>query len=237
MSEQADRNYQPRGRRFYSAHNAEDRMIVSEDEPREEMRGWLLYKHLDGQWVTLREATDDDTREADSRELLSPATEGGASPLDQPVTGSASRSALQEAMSRSWGAVQSRHFAALVDEVVRFQKIEREQRVASEIRGERSKASQSAHHRKLADRLCNIYAANPKRDNRPAFAAVLASEQVVDPAELGSLRNFMEQRRGKPVEMVAGAAIRTIEEQDAELAAMRSTGDSKAKERVDATSS
>ncbi|MEK0326914.1 MAG: hypothetical protein QQN63_14550 [Nitrosopumilus sp.] len=36
-------------------------------------------------------------------------------------------------------------------------------------------------HRKLADRLCGIYAANPKRDNRPIFAAVLASEGVVDP--------------------------------------------------------
>ena len=34
-------------------------------------------------------------READSRELLSPATEGGASPLDQPVTGSASRFASE----------------------------------------------------------------------------------------------------------------------------------------------
>ena len=37
------------------------------------------------------------------------------------------------------------------------------------------------YHRKLADRLCGIYAANPKRDNRPIFAAVLTSEQVVDP--------------------------------------------------------
>ena len=126
-----------------------------------------------------------DTREAGSREVQSPATEGGASPLDQPVTGSASRSALQEAMSRSWGAVQSRHFAALVDEVVRFQKIEREQRVASEIRGERSKASQSAHHRKLAEAIdravrIDVHHSRP-RSPVDVIAAVLASEGVVDP--------------------------------------------------------
>ena len=114
-----------------------------------------------------------DAREAGSRELVAPATEGAESPLDQPVTGSASR---------------------------------------------------SAYHRKLAERLAKRF--NQMHLYPADIAAALASEGVVDPAELGSLRNFMEQRRGKPVEMVSGAAIRTIEEQDAELAAMRSTADS-----------
>ncbi|MEK0325287.1 MAG: hypothetical protein QQN63_06245, partial [Nitrosopumilus sp.] len=42
-----------------------------------------------------------DTREAGSREVQSPATEGGASPLDQPVTGSASRSVYQQEVAEA----------------------------------------------------------------------------------------------------------------------------------------
>lgn len=60
-------DYQPNGAMFrgniIDAPNGwirVDMMLVSDDDPREELRGWLLYKHPDGQWVTLRKATDDD---------------------------------------------------------------------------------------------------------------------------------------------------------------------------------
>lgn len=54
------KNYEPTGLVFYDKASNRTMMIVSEDEPRESIRGWLLYRHPDGQWVTLRKATDDD---------------------------------------------------------------------------------------------------------------------------------------------------------------------------------
>lgn len=51
-------NYKPFGVEFFA--NGREMMLVYPEEPRESLRGWLLYKHHDGQWVTLREATDAD---------------------------------------------------------------------------------------------------------------------------------------------------------------------------------
>jgi len=69
----SNQNYTPRGTRFFVPAPPEvagprgsgdvpmrEMMLVTNDEPRAYLHGWLLYKHLDGQWVTLRKATDDD---------------------------------------------------------------------------------------------------------------------------------------------------------------------------------
>jgi hypothetical protein len=52
-------NYEPRGTRFFA--NGKEMMLCLDNEPRESLRGWIVYKHPDGQWVTLRKATDADT--------------------------------------------------------------------------------------------------------------------------------------------------------------------------------
>jgi hypothetical protein len=51
-------NYEPKGTRFEA--NGKEMMLVLDNEPRAELHGWLLYRHPDGQWVTLRKATDAD---------------------------------------------------------------------------------------------------------------------------------------------------------------------------------
>jgi len=53
-------NYEPKGCRFYDAASGREMMLVDEDEPRKSIRGWILYRHPDGQWVTLRVATPED---------------------------------------------------------------------------------------------------------------------------------------------------------------------------------
>lgn len=45
--------------RFYDARRGQEMMYVYPDT-KHEAAGWLLYKHPDGQWVTLRKATNDD---------------------------------------------------------------------------------------------------------------------------------------------------------------------------------
>lgn len=45
--------------RFYDQRRRQDMMYVYPDT-KHELAGWLLFKHPDGQWVTLRKATDDD---------------------------------------------------------------------------------------------------------------------------------------------------------------------------------
>jgi hypothetical protein len=51
-------NYEPRGTRFYA--NGKEMMLVTDDEPQKSWHGWLMYRHPDGQWVSLRKATDAD---------------------------------------------------------------------------------------------------------------------------------------------------------------------------------
>lgn len=50
--------YQPSGVRFYDA--ASDREMLLEQNPGSPTDGWILFRHPDGQWVTLRKATPDD---------------------------------------------------------------------------------------------------------------------------------------------------------------------------------
>ena len=52
------KNYEPSGTKFFA--NGREMMLVLTDEPRKDMHGWLLYRHPDGQWVSLRKATDAD---------------------------------------------------------------------------------------------------------------------------------------------------------------------------------
>lgn len=48
--------FEPHGFRFYDQTTRKDLMVVTEGA----YRGWLVYKHVDGGWVTLRRATLDD---------------------------------------------------------------------------------------------------------------------------------------------------------------------------------
>lgn len=51
-------DYDPPGLNFET--NGKQMKYCYPDCPRESLRGWLLYKHPDGQWVSLRKATDAD---------------------------------------------------------------------------------------------------------------------------------------------------------------------------------
>lgn len=56
-----DKAYEPSGVEFFDQASGRRMMLVDDAEPRESLRGWLLYWH-DGynNWVTLRKATDAD---------------------------------------------------------------------------------------------------------------------------------------------------------------------------------
>lgn len=45
--------YEPDGTRFFDAAFGREMVLVKEGHA----KGWLCYRHPDGQWVTLREAT------------------------------------------------------------------------------------------------------------------------------------------------------------------------------------
>ena len=59
-------NYEPKGTRFMAKPLIAGKrawrqmLLVTTDEPRTEMHGWLFFRHPEGQWVSLRKATDDD---------------------------------------------------------------------------------------------------------------------------------------------------------------------------------
>ena len=46
----------PKGTRFYDLQSGREMLLVLEGP----FNGWIAYRHPDGQWVTLRKATDDD---------------------------------------------------------------------------------------------------------------------------------------------------------------------------------
>ena len=50
-------NLEPKGIRFIDKNQGE-MILVSEGE----YEGWLCYRHPDGQWVSLRKATEDDIK-------------------------------------------------------------------------------------------------------------------------------------------------------------------------------
>jgi hypothetical protein len=53
--------YRPKGVEFYDQATRRQMILVGTDEPQTDLHGWLCYKHPDGQWVTLRKASSDDT--------------------------------------------------------------------------------------------------------------------------------------------------------------------------------
>lgn len=75
----ASPNYEPKGVEFFDCASSRTMLLVADDESRKEIRGWVLYRHPDGQWVTLRKATDEDLDRINTeRRRLS----GSASPVD-----------------------------------------------------------------------------------------------------------------------------------------------------------
>ncbi len=50
--------YEPKGTRFHDAASGREMLYVLEGH----MKGWICYRHPDGQWVTLREATEEDLK-------------------------------------------------------------------------------------------------------------------------------------------------------------------------------
>lgn len=64
--------YRPKGIEFYD--KGSDRQMIFVDKEDERYAGWIFFKHPDGQWVTLREATEEDklilTKEIDSQERI-----------------------------------------------------------------------------------------------------------------------------------------------------------------------
>lgn len=42
---------------FYDARSGREMKYVYPDNPRRDLAGWLLYRHVEGHWVTLRKAT------------------------------------------------------------------------------------------------------------------------------------------------------------------------------------
>ncbi len=57
-------NYEPKGRRFFDTASNREMILVAEGE---KFAGWLCYRHPDGQWVSLRKATQDDLVKLESR--------------------------------------------------------------------------------------------------------------------------------------------------------------------------
>ena len=53
--------FDPPGLEFYDAGSCRTMKYVYPDTPHS-TAGWILYKHPDGQWVTLRKATDADVK-------------------------------------------------------------------------------------------------------------------------------------------------------------------------------
>jgi len=50
--------YEPSGIRFFDAANNREMLLVQDEKA--PFNGWLCFRHPDGQWVTLREATQND---------------------------------------------------------------------------------------------------------------------------------------------------------------------------------
>ena len=49
-------SYQPQGIQFYDQASRREMILINQGPH----TGWLVYKHPDGQWVTLRRASDED---------------------------------------------------------------------------------------------------------------------------------------------------------------------------------
>lgn len=49
--------YEPPGINFFDVNSHQEMLLIAEPDPH---AGWICYKHPDGQWVTLRKATEQD---------------------------------------------------------------------------------------------------------------------------------------------------------------------------------
>jgi hypothetical protein len=56
-------HYEPKGFAFFDAASGRDMLLVAQGEA---YAGWVCYKHPDGQWVTLRKATESDIARIDT---------------------------------------------------------------------------------------------------------------------------------------------------------------------------
>jgi hypothetical protein len=52
-----DRNFEPKGIKFFDAASNREMILVAEPA---HLKGWLCYRHPDGQWVSLRKATEEE---------------------------------------------------------------------------------------------------------------------------------------------------------------------------------
>lgn len=75
--------YEPKGLRFYDLGRRCEMILVHEGE---RYAGWLCYRHPDGQWMTLRKATEDDRARIAATQ---PGREDGETEIDEtdPVQG------------------------------------------------------------------------------------------------------------------------------------------------------
>jgi hypothetical protein len=55
--------YEPKGIKFFEMGSKHELLLVVEGS----WAGWLLYRHPDGQWVSLRKATQDDLAKIEQR--------------------------------------------------------------------------------------------------------------------------------------------------------------------------
>lgn len=58
----ANQPFEPKGLRFFNKATGQEMLLVAPGEP---YAGWLCYRHPDGQWVTIREATAEDHKAID----------------------------------------------------------------------------------------------------------------------------------------------------------------------------
>lgn len=183
---------------------AAEQRIINRVKPKYNQKDWL------GRYRRVR-------REAGSREGQPPATEGAESPLDQPVTGSASPSAENCPIC---GRPPESHRGHICYEVPPH-------------------TSQSAHRRKLAeaidaalpsgeeiieiDKYGNVY--KPRVD---AIAAVLASQGCVDPEEVKDKIDYSDVWAAKVqrLEQQLAALREDLNITHQEIQRWRSTGDS-----------
>ena len=57
----------PVGIEFYDANSDRNMILVQEGS----WSGWIAYKHADGQWATLRKATEEDLAKIKNRDVCS----------------------------------------------------------------------------------------------------------------------------------------------------------------------
>lgn len=65
-------NFEPAGVKFFSVSRNQECMLCQSGA----WSGWILYKHPDGQWVSLRKATDKDMADLHNAAIVDPPPTG-----------------------------------------------------------------------------------------------------------------------------------------------------------------